>query len=121
MILSRVICRDSFYTKTTMHGERRPPERLTRSGVLYDTVVANPGEIRDASGGYLHHREMIIVIDGTQVYPEYLVRYEVDDLDARRKYVCSYLKSATDFGALFGQKKKTPVWEHETEEAENFF
>ena len=44
LLLSRVMCGDPFYTKMVMHGERRPPERETGSSLLYDTVVANPGE-----------------------------------------------------------------------------
>jgi hypothetical protein len=64
ILVSRVLLGDPQVTNRSMNNMRRPNEKITGSGILYDSVVA--------TGGNQVHDEYI-VYDRTQVYPEYIL------------------------------------------------
>eukprot|EP00928_Gymnodinium_smaydae_P039226 TRINITY_DN26836_c0_g2_i1.p1 TRINITY_DN26836_c0_g2~~TRINITY_DN26836_c0_g2_i1.p1 ORF type:complete len:210 (-),score=24.31 TRINITY_DN26836_c0_g2_i1:272-901(-) len=75
MIIARAALGDAFYTKTTMDGRRRPPDRQNGHGT-YDCIVANPGKIAGHHAGMQTHQEFV-VFDMAQAYPAYVVQYRI--------------------------------------------
>eukprot|EP00747_Dinoflagellata_sp_TGD_P211734 gnl/TRDRNA2_/TRDRNA2_84926_c0_seq1.p1 gnl/TRDRNA2_/TRDRNA2_84926_c0~~gnl/TRDRNA2_/TRDRNA2_84926_c0_seq1.p1 ORF type:complete len:282 (+),score=21.03 gnl/TRDRNA2_/TRDRNA2_84926_c0_seq1:74-919(+) len=72
LILARVVLGDPFYTDETRRDLRSPPERPDASGALYDSVVGRP---KDMPGEPEHTQ--IVVFNGCQAYPAYVVRVKV--------------------------------------------
>ena len=66
VLIARVTLGDPFYAKkenNKNHNQRRrPPDRETQQGLLYDSMVAN------ATSGQVHRE--IMVYDRSQAYPE---------------------------------------------------
>ena len=78
MFYCRVLLGDPHYTDTHLRDVRRPPDRPESGGFTYDFVVARPG-VRPGVVGHLsqqHHREFIVCAS-VQVYPEYLITFDV--------------------------------------------
>merc|ERR1712039_802380 len=73
LLLSRVIVGDPHYTQTSCPDIRHPPEKCADTGVLYDSVVANPQLMPGAPRGVQHHTE-VVVFNGAQTCPVYIIR-----------------------------------------------
>eukprot|EP00931_Biecheleriopsis_adriatica_P009416 TRINITY_DN110495_c0_g1_i1.p1 TRINITY_DN110495_c0_g1~~TRINITY_DN110495_c0_g1_i1.p1 ORF type:complete len:387 (-),score=25.74 TRINITY_DN110495_c0_g1_i1:192-1196(-) len=75
IILARVVLGDFYVTHQTLKGYRRPPEK--GDNLLYDSVLANPGDMLNHPKDYQDHQEFVI-FDMNQAYPQYLIRYTLD-------------------------------------------
>eukprot|EP00747_Dinoflagellata_sp_TGD_P199607 gnl/TRDRNA2_/TRDRNA2_72867_c0_seq2.p1 gnl/TRDRNA2_/TRDRNA2_72867_c0~~gnl/TRDRNA2_/TRDRNA2_72867_c0_seq2.p1 ORF type:complete len:218 (-),score=16.31 gnl/TRDRNA2_/TRDRNA2_72867_c0_seq2:80-733(-) len=77
LIVARVLLGEPYYDKKARQGERRAPEIPSSTpDMCYDSVVARPGRMPGAPGDWQHHTE-IVIFDGTQAYPAYIVRVRV--------------------------------------------
>ena len=71
LLVARVVLGSIHYTESHQGSSlRRPPVRS--DGKANHSVVANPGEISD----YAQLHQEIVLFDGRQSYPEYLVEFE---------------------------------------------
>lgn len=80
MIIARVTLGDAYAAEKTRRKERRPPVRDSALGLLYDSVVVNPGPIDGHHNETQTHQEFVIC-DGKQAYPCYVVQYVLDEDD----------------------------------------
>ena len=69
MFLCRFLIGNSFYTKSVLKNERRPPKAQ-----INDSVIALPGPKYGHPYGDQHHREFV-TYQGSSVYPKYKVTY----------------------------------------------
>ena len=72
--LARVLLGDAYRAKETCSGIRHAPERdMATPGLLYDSVIAEPGCMPGAPGDHQHHTE-VVIFNGGQAYPVYLIQ-----------------------------------------------
>ena len=76
LIIARVMLGDAYHAREVRKGEKRPPVRSDSCGVLYNSIVVNPGHINGHHNIHQVHQEFVI-FDKEQAYPCYVVQYEL--------------------------------------------
>jgi predicted peroxiredoxin len=77
LVLARVLVGDVYFANKTLNHIRHAPEQaMGIPGLLYNSVVAEPGNMPGAPGDHQHHTE-VVIFDGAQACPVYLIRVKV--------------------------------------------
>mmetsp|Transcript_73287 Transcript_73287/g.203252 ORF Transcript_73287/g.203252 Transcript_73287/m.203252 type:complete len:845 (-) Transcript_73287:168-2702(-) len=81
LIMARVPMGEPHYATSVLTDIRRPPRSSTGSGRLCDSVIACPGPMQGHHREFQTHHE-IVIFEKQQAYPEYIVEYCLDGVEA---------------------------------------